>query len=948
MICEIRFYCWFLDNNALAVSHEDVVADVVFRIFLFLVDAYLVGWGTETPERSLRQCGVAPHCCDCSDASSRRYSHQPSTCSPLQGALSVDHVFEACFLLTQRIRWRSVSLQARNAFIDGWTRVKRSLRERWTASSVSEGALCSMNDQRHHTLFVTMVVCESYMDSLIRLFSGMTKRPNWKGLKKTFEQYVLPIMGCRHRTSGQSSSEEDSYLRLLSMDNSSSARNHGSVQLEAKWLSLCQSNIRTLGVKWITNAQLLWGRDRHKPAEPPPPLEPVSLVSSPERVAQQGQPDRFLKGTEWTLAQHPFRQCLEVVNKTITPGSLPKTNPYGVQDAALLVSDVMMRRPREIPLQVRTRDDQGISPGECRVFECEFLWKTTRCSVGSHPLVGVVSSKGKLPSVSHGTFEQCPHEFGWAVDLETSEVCFSYGAERPLLAAEGPGDEGTKSSLIRPAISRRKSSRLTQRTLGRLFPETFEEKESVDPLKRPGSFPMYDTDTQCVAAQGVAQFLAVRYLKSVSMVLPLRLTVNRKTNSIKATVPHSSMAYEEAFPELGLIEGPVYPAVGLSSGGFRGYFANSHPAWAESQLSVEENESPALFVPSVSRHPAECKFLALNHFALLPCTTYWLLDETRVPPHRSFNRCLHRSVVSHHGGSRTLRKALGGVPRRRVSRVAMNKQSGVPSLHTLAPKRFSVLRQPAGQPVTSPFFSSQRPSVTSSRSLSRRRPRLKFSGGSSGGSSSRASNSHPSIRRSYSRYQRTSKRRFNSSSGFPSSTPSSCASSLCSMLLTEVPPRERGPTVVHHLSCPEGTGVSLPPLAPVVSDSGNTVSLASAAQCRSIPLAAPESFLTSGRRVAAPLLASEHSDGNDYGKVALGCPKRPVVALLNRNSFYEASPAEARVKVRRCKPVERRDCLSKGKQEERPKSAEDGPRQHSLTVLRRRVLQRKRLHPVTV
>lgn len=230
----------------------------------------------------------------------------------------------------------------------------------------------------HDTLQLLQMRCNGYMESLNRLFSGVAHKPNWKRLTKAAEEFTMLTISMPSRATVRRTSENSSGNGFSSGRHVTGRADRISETLWSQHSTECETHIRCLSAEWIASVHRFWHRDRQNVA--PVRLQPLASHHTPPVFTSatecKKEVSRFSEDTEWSVVGHPFGQCLEVTRKSlgVTGASIAETS--------CVASDVMVRRPREIPLQVRTQDGQGVKDGECRVFECEFLWKMTRCSVG--------------------------------------------------------------------------------------------------------------------------------------------------------------------------------------------------------------------------------------------------------------------------------------------------------------------------------------------------------------------------------------------------------------------------------------------------------------------------------------------------------------------------------------------------------------------------------------
>lgn len=72
------------------------------------------------------------------------------------------------------------------------------------------------------------------------------------------------------------------------------------------------------------------------------------------------------EGAVWDISSHPLKHLLEV-----------RRLNNGVKSSY----DVMMKRPKEFPVDIRV-EKGGINNEEIKMFDCEYLWKSTRYCVG--------------------------------------------------------------------------------------------------------------------------------------------------------------------------------------------------------------------------------------------------------------------------------------------------------------------------------------------------------------------------------------------------------------------------------------------------------------------------------------------------------------------------------------------------------------------------------------
>lgn len=210
---------------------------------------------------------------------------------------------------------------------------------------------------------------------------------------------------------------------------------------------------------------------------------------------------RFPQDTTWDIQGHPLAHCLDI------------TRPPEHASAV----DIAIKRPRDVPIQVRAT--AAVLPGQCRVFDVEYLWRKTRCCVGSHPLVGVVTEKGLLPGTC--AVLDTPEALGWAVDIEISSV-----------------------SLVH-------------------------------------SFPQKQQSNDALQGRNAALVTTGTY-RGATLTTPLRIVIDRTTvpGRFLLLSTASMEFYEEILSQIepGDVPGPLYPAIAIASGAFRGFFSSAHPA----------------------------------------------------------------------------------------------------------------------------------------------------------------------------------------------------------------------------------------------------------------------------------------------------------------------------------------------------------------------------------
>lgn len=319
-----------------------------------------------------------------------------------------------------------------------------------------------------------------------------------------------------------------------------------------------------------------------------------SVIRRPHRI----EVVKRCAGAVWDISDHPMKELFDMRI------SNDKVNDY---------CDVVLKRPQEFPLETKP-NQMFIHDKEIKAFDCEYLWRLTRYCVGrkklfenffgtlfcvcvfydnhcpsffltsfvgSHPLVGVVSRNGVLPNVNQGIFEQRPGEFGMSIDVESSTICLIYNDRNELNSIvdemslkerrRSTGEHNNSRALSPTSI--RKSSRL--------------ERQSEDYRSREGRRRSSLQLSHCTTSESelISNEPFIIQFHGVTMVHPIRIVVDRLHNKILGFTPMSPIHFEINIPQLSQIQGPVVPMVSFMSGGFRGYFGHSHPAFSP---TVEE------------------------------------------------------------------------------------------------------------------------------------------------------------------------------------------------------------------------------------------------------------------------------------------------------------------------------------------------------------------------
>lgn len=193
-------------------------------------------------------------------------------------------------------------------------------------------------------------------------------------------------------------------------------------------------------------------------------------------------------------------------------------------------------------------------------------------------MVGIVSSQGILPSLSQGIFDQRPGEFGLSIDLETTSVCVVYG------------DSSIGTLPIRTiGTSLKKRENNTIRRSTRLARQIIQSEDQRSNNRNEIELTNSTEPFQC-------QF------RPATMTHPIRIAVDRVQNRVLAFTPTSNVHFEIKIPQLSQIEGPIVPIVSFSSGAFRGYFSNSHPAFSSMEEFIQDYLGLVEVVEQPSRH----------------------------------------------------------------------------------------------------------------------------------------------------------------------------------------------------------------------------------------------------------------------------------------------------------------------------------------------------------